>query len=74
MVEFIYVETNFKEIYKIMNKENLASIITRLYLCNDTKLENKNEYIRLKNDLLALDENDFSQKLREFGFYDKEAS
>ena len=74
MVEFIYVETNFKEIYKIMNKENLASIITRLYLCNDTKLENKNEYIRLKNDLLALNENDFSQKLREFGFYDKEAS
>ena len=74
MVEFIYVETKFKEIYKIMNKENLASMITRLYLCNDTKLENKDEYIRFKNDLLALNDNDFSQKLWEFGFYDKEAS
>ena len=57
-----------------MNKENLASMITRLYLCNDTKLENKDEYIRMKNDLLSLNENDFCQKLWEFGFYDKEAS
>ena len=57
-----------------MNKENLASIITRLYFCNDTKLENKDEFIRMKKDLLALDENDFCQKLWEFGFYDKEAS
>ena len=57
-----------------MNKEKLASMITRLYLCNDTKLENKDEYMRMKNDLLALSENDFSQKLWEFGFYDKEAS
>ena len=74
MVEFIYLETKFKYIYKIMNKENLASIITRLYFCNDTKLENKDEYMKMKNDLLALDENDFCQKLWEFGFYDKEAS
>ena len=57
-----------------MNRENLASIITRLYLCNDTKLENKDEYMRMKNDLLALNDNDFCQKLWEFGFYDKEAS
>tara|TARA_Y100000589_G_scaffold269644_1_gene261712 strand:+ start:470 stop:643 length:174 start_codon:yes stop_codon:yes gene_type:complete len=57
-----------------MNKENLASIITRLYLCNNTKLEKKDEYIRMRNDLLALNDNDFCQKLREFGFYDKEAS
>ena len=57
-----------------MNKENLASIITRLYFCNNTKLENKDEYMRMKNDLLALNENEFCQKLWEFGFYDKEAS
>tara|TARA_B100001115_G_C15411752_1_gene192826 strand:+ start:312 stop:485 length:174 start_codon:yes stop_codon:yes gene_type:complete len=57
-----------------MNKETLASIITRLYFCNDTKLENNDEFIRMKNDLLALNENDFCQKLQEFGFYDKEAS
>mgnify|MGYP001260244259 CR=1 FL=1 len=74
MVEFIYVETKFNDIYKIMNKETLASIITRLYFCNDTKLENNDEFIRMKNDLLALNENDFCQKLQEFGFYDKEAS
>ena len=51
-----------------MNKENLASIITRLYFCNNTKLENKDEYMRMKNDLLALNENEFCQKLWEFGF------
>ena len=57
-----------------MDKENLASIITRSYFCNNTKLENKDEYMRMKNYLLALNENDFCQKLWEFGFYDKEAS
>ena len=57
-----------------MNKEDLASIITRLYFCNDTKLENIDEYIRMKNNLLSLNDNDFCQKLWEFGFYDKEAS
>tara|TARA_B100000900_G_scaffold414162_1_gene440050 strand:- start:5749 stop:5922 length:174 start_codon:yes stop_codon:yes gene_type:complete len=57
-----------------MNKENLASIITRLYLCNNNKVENKDEYMRFKRDLLALEERKFYQKLREFGFYDKEAS
>ena len=57
-----------------MNKENLASIITRLYFCNDTKLENKEEFIRMKKELQSLNENDFCQKLMEFGFYDKEAS
>ena len=36
--------------------------------------ENKDEYLRMKNDLLALNDNDFCQKLWEFGFYDKEAS
>ena len=51
-----------------MNKENLASIITRLYFCNNTKLEDKEEYIRMKKDLLALNDNEFSQKLWEFGF------
>ncbi len=57
-----------------MNKENLASIITRLYLCNDTKLEDKEKFMKMKEDLLALNDNDFYQKLWEFGFYDKEAS
>ena len=57
-----------------MNKENLASIITRLYFCNDTKLENTEDYMRVKEYLLSLNENDFCQKLMEFGFYDKEAS
>ena len=57
-----------------MNREKLASIITRLYFCNNTKLENKDEYMKMKKDLLALDDNDFYQKLWEYGFYDKEAS
>ena len=57
-----------------MDKEKLASIITRLYLCNDTKLENKEEYMRMRKDLLALNDNEFCQKLWELGFYDKEAS
>tara|TARA_Y100001978_G_scaffold149055_1_gene134092 strand:- start:70 stop:243 length:174 start_codon:yes stop_codon:yes gene_type:complete len=57
-----------------MNKEKFATLITRLYFCNDTKLENKDEYLRMKNYLLALNDNDFAQKLWEFGFYDKEAS
>jgi len=57
-----------------MDKENLASIITRLHFCNDARLENKEEYLKMKKDLLSLNENDFSQKLWEFGFYDKEAS
>jgi len=57
-----------------MNKENLASIITRLYFCNNTRLENKEEFIRMKKGLLELSDDDFCQKLWEFGFYDKEAS
>ena len=61
-------------IIKVMNRENLASIITRLHFCNDARLENKEEYLKMKKDLLSLNENDFSQKLWEFGFYDKEAS
>ena len=59
---------------KKMNRENLASMITRLYFCNDTKLENKDEYMKMKENLLSLNDNDFSEKLWEFGFYDKEAS
>jgi len=74
LVVFNKKESKFKIFIKVMNKENLASIITRLYFCNNTKLENKDEYIRMKNDLLALNENEFCQKLWEFGFYDKEAS
>ena len=74
MLEFINKETNFKLFIKVMNKENLASMITRLYFCNDTKLENKDEYMRMKKNLLSLNENEFCQKLKEFGFFDKEAS
>tara|TARA_Y100000589_G_scaffold49704_1_gene41407 strand:- start:22 stop:246 length:225 start_codon:yes stop_codon:yes gene_type:complete len=74
LLEFINKETNFKLFIKVMNKENLASMITRLYFCNDTKLENKDEYMRMKKNLLSLNENEFCQKLKEFGFYDKEAS
>jgi len=57
-----------------MNKENLASIITRIYFCNDTKLESKEDYMKMKKHLLTLNENDFCKKLWEYGFYDKEAS
>jgi len=57
-----------------MNRENLVTLMARLYLCNETKLENRDEYLKMKKDLLALNENDFCQKLWEFGFYDKEAS
>ena len=57
-----------------MNRENLASIITRLHFCNDTKLENTDEFIKMKENLLSLNDNDFCKKLWEFGFYDKEAS
>ena len=57
-----------------MNRENLVTLMARLHLCNETKLENRDEYLKMKKDLLALNENDFCQKLWEFGFYDKEAS
>ena len=57
-----------------MNKEKLASILTRLYFCNNSKLENIDEFKNMKKSLLALDDYQFSQKLREYGFYDKEAS
>ncbi len=57
-----------------MNKDKLASIITRLQLCNDNKLENKDDYLKFKSYLLNLDDNKFFQKLWEFGLYDEEAS
>ena len=57
-----------------MNKDKLASIITRLQLCNDNKLENKDDYFKFKSYLLNLDDNKFFQKLWEFGLYDEEAS
>ena len=57
-----------------MNKEKLASIITRLQMCNGNKLESIDEYLKKKSYLLDLDDNKFYEKLKEFGFYDKEAS
>tara|TARA_Y100000589_G_C27066401_1_gene593497 strand:- start:553 stop:726 length:174 start_codon:yes stop_codon:yes gene_type:complete len=57
-----------------MNKEKLAIYITRLHFCNNSKLESIEDYKNMKNYLLELDEYQFSEKLREFGLYDKEAS
>ena len=57
-----------------MDRENLASIITRLHFCNKSKLENIEEWLFMKNYLLNLDENEFDKKLREYGVLDKEAS
>tara|TARA_B100000963_G_scaffold24469_1_gene18283 strand:+ start:385 stop:558 length:174 start_codon:yes stop_codon:yes gene_type:complete len=57
-----------------MDKENLVSMISRLHLCNNTKLENKDEYLRIKKTLNSMDDSQFFQKLWDLGFYDKEAS
>lgn len=57
-----------------MNKDNLASIITRLHFCNNESLENIDDWKKMKKVLMELDDNQFLQKLDEFGFLDKEAS
>ena len=57
-----------------MNKESLASLITRLYFCNNSKLESIEEFKLMKKYLLELSDNQFDDKLKEYGFYDKEAS
>ena len=57
-----------------MNKDNLASLLTRLHFCNNSKLENIDDWEKMKNIILELDESQFSEKLQEFGFLDKEAS
>tara|TARA_Y100001978_G_scaffold168118_1_gene156449 strand:- start:265 stop:438 length:174 start_codon:yes stop_codon:yes gene_type:complete len=57
-----------------MNKEKQAIILTRLYLCNNSKLEDIDEYTKIKNYFLNLDEKSFLSKIREFGLDVKEAS
>ena len=57
-----------------MNRESLANILTRLHFCNNSKLESIDEYLRMKNYILALNDHKFYEKLCEFGLYDKETS
>ena len=57
-----------------MNRDSLASFLTRLHFCNNSKLESIDEYINMKNELLTLSDYKFYEKLREFGLYDKETS
>ena len=57
-----------------MNKDNLASIITRLKFCSDTKLEQIDDWAKFKSQLLNLNDFEFIKKLNEFGLLDKEAS
>ena len=57
-----------------MDRYKLASIITRLHFCNDSKLETIEDWERMKNHLLTLNEDDFGEKLNKFGLLDKEAS
>ena len=57
-----------------MDRNKLASIITRLHFCNDPKLESIEDWERMKNHLLSLSEDDFEEKLNKFGLLDKEAS
>ena len=57
-----------------MDRYKLASIITRLHFCNDSKLESIEDWERMKNHLLSLNEDDFEEKLNKFGLLDKEAS
>ena len=57
-----------------MNRDYLASILTRLHFCNNTKLENFDDWKDMKKLFLELDEDQFIEKLSEFGLLDKEAS
>ncbi len=57
-----------------MNRDNLSSILTRLHFCNNSKLENLDDWKEMKKLFLELDEDQFIEKLSEFGLLDKEAS
>jgi len=57
-----------------MNRDKFASMITRLYLCNDSKLENIDKWESLKKKIMNLDDDEFSEELSKFGLLDKEAS
>ena len=57
-----------------MKKDLLANILTRLYFCNNSKIETIDEYLNMKNYILQLSDHKFYEKLREFGLYDRESS
>ena len=57
-----------------MDKFKLASILTRLHFCNDSKLESIDEWEEMRNNLLNLNDHEFGKKLSKFGLLDKEAS
>jgi len=57
-----------------MNKERLASILTRIHFCNNSKLESLDEYMSMKNKILQMNDYQFHEKMREVGLYDKETS
>tara|TARA_Y100001970_G_scaffold291952_1_gene431215 strand:- start:18752 stop:18925 length:174 start_codon:yes stop_codon:yes gene_type:complete len=57
-----------------MDKNKLAAIITRLHFCNDSKLENLEDWEKMKVNLLNLDDDEFDKELSKFGLLDKEAS
>ena len=57
-----------------MNRDKLASIITRLHFCNDSKLESIEDWKNMRKNLLTMNDIDFYKKLNEFGLLDKEAS
>jgi len=57
-----------------MDKNKLAAIIARLHFCNDSKLENIEDWEKMKTNLLNLDDDEFGKELTKFGLLDKEAS
>jgi len=73
LVEIVQ-EINYVLFYLLMNKENLASMLTRIHFCNITQLEDKNEWDNMKKSFMELEEHQFLAKLHEFGFLDKDGS
>ena len=57
-----------------MDRNKFISILARLHLCNDSKLENIDDWERTKRYFLNLDDYEFGKKLNKFGLLDKEAS
>tara|TARA_Y100001978_G_scaffold20641_1_gene16546 strand:- start:16 stop:189 length:174 start_codon:yes stop_codon:yes gene_type:complete len=57
-----------------MDRNKLVAIITRLHFCNDSKLESIDDWQKMKDYLLNLNDHDFGKELNKFGLLDKEAS
>ena len=57
-----------------MDRDKLATIITRLHFCNDSKLASIEDWQKMKNYFLNLNDHDFDEELNKFGLLDKEAS